>query len=214
MSVQSLVFTLEFELLSYWHIGSGLEGGAYADALALKAANGLPYIPGKSIKGLLREAFHQAQDNNWLTNTSELQLLAILFGSEGQAGQETQGLLQVSSATLSDCEQQFFATNPATKASLFSVVSSTAIDQITGVAKETSLRSMEVAVPMTMQARVSINRQHPHFAKLESLLTSTFDTWLTQVVTLITNLGAKRNRGLGQVIVTSTAITSASAGGV
>ncbi len=38
---------LKFELCSDWHIGNGKEAGAYADAMVLKDAHGLPYLPGK-----------------------------------------------------------------------------------------------------------------------------------------------------------------------
>ena len=39
-----------------WHCGSGLAAGADVDALVIKDSDGLPYIPGKTMKGLLREA--------------------------------------------------------------------------------------------------------------------------------------------------------------
>ena len=58
---------LEFSLLGDWHIGNGREGGAYADALVVKDHLGLPIINGKSIKGLLRQAFHDAFTYGWLT---------------------------------------------------------------------------------------------------------------------------------------------------
>ena len=46
----------EVEFYSIWHCGSGLAGGASKDATVLKDINNLPYIPGKTIKGLVREA--------------------------------------------------------------------------------------------------------------------------------------------------------------
>lgn len=39
-----------------WHCGSGLAAGADVDALVVKDKNRLPFIPGKTIKGLVREA--------------------------------------------------------------------------------------------------------------------------------------------------------------
>ncbi|MGB1217231.1 MAG: RAMP superfamily CRISPR-associated protein, partial [Saprospiraceae bacterium] len=47
-------YTIEFH--SYWHVGSGLFGGTEADNLVNKDKVGLPYIPGKTLKGLLRQA--------------------------------------------------------------------------------------------------------------------------------------------------------------
>ena len=41
---------------SNWHCGSGLAAGADTDELVIKDRNGLPYVPGRTIKGLLREA--------------------------------------------------------------------------------------------------------------------------------------------------------------
>ena len=47
---------IKIEFFSPWHCGSGLSAGADADSLVIKDTNGLPYIPGKTIKGLIREA--------------------------------------------------------------------------------------------------------------------------------------------------------------
>ena len=46
----------EIEFFSNWHCGSGLAAGADVDALVIKDQEGLPYIPGRTLKGLLREA--------------------------------------------------------------------------------------------------------------------------------------------------------------
>lgn len=43
---------IKIEFFSPWHCGSGLSAGADADSLVIKDTNGLPYIPGKTIKGL------------------------------------------------------------------------------------------------------------------------------------------------------------------
>jgi CRISPR/Cas system CMR subunit Cmr4 (Cas7 group RAMP superfamily) len=45
----------QIDFFSYWHASSGLAGGAYADLLVNKTREGLPYIPGRTLKGLLRE---------------------------------------------------------------------------------------------------------------------------------------------------------------
>jgi CRISPR/Cas system CMR subunit Cmr4 (Cas7 group RAMP superfamily) len=41
---------------SEWHCGSGLSSGSDLDALVVKDAEGFPFIPGKTLKGLLKEA--------------------------------------------------------------------------------------------------------------------------------------------------------------
>ena len=47
--------TLELDLSSYWHIGSGKGADAVADAVVLKDEAGLPVVPGRTLKGLLRD---------------------------------------------------------------------------------------------------------------------------------------------------------------
>jgi CRISPR/Cas system CSM-associated protein Csm3 (group 7 of RAMP superfamily) len=214
MSISSLAFTLNFSLQSYWHIGSGLEGGAYADALVLKNTEGLPYIPGKSIKGLLKEAFTVAHQNNWFADAVCDDLLALLFGVEGQGGIAAQGILQISSASLSRTERSFFAQNPAAIPNLYKVTYATAIDETTGVAKDTSLRSMEVAVPMDLAVNVAVNTQHPHYGQFDKQINKNMALWLSQVISLITQLGAKRHRGLGKVSVSITSPKNAAVGGL
>jgi CRISPR/Cas system CSM-associated protein Csm3 (group 7 of RAMP superfamily) len=46
----------KIEFYSYWHSGSGLSIAAGADLRVNKDKDGLPFIPGKTLKGLLREA--------------------------------------------------------------------------------------------------------------------------------------------------------------
>ena len=46
----------QIELHTWWHCGSGQSAGADVDALVIKDKNGMPFIPGKTIKGLLRDA--------------------------------------------------------------------------------------------------------------------------------------------------------------
>ncbi|MBK8390620.1 MAG: hypothetical protein IPL23_15620 [Saprospiraceae bacterium] len=41
----------KIEILSEWHIGSGLGAGAETDAEILKDYQGLPYIPERPLKG-------------------------------------------------------------------------------------------------------------------------------------------------------------------
>ena len=200
---------MEFNIQSYWHIGSGSEGGAYADALALKDSNQLPYLPGKSIKGLLRDAFTKAEKNNWFSDvslsenssTTSKSLVSLLFGDENNNGAFNQGAIQISSGVLSSQETAFLTQHPQAKSQLYKVTYSTAINDETGVAENTSLRSMEVCVPMTLTAQVELNANHISYLENKKLLNEKFSVWLTQVSNFITEIGAKRHRGLGKVII-------------
>ncbi len=202
MSTEAMVFELVFSLQSYWHIGCGLSGGTYEDALALKNADGLPYIPGKSIKGLLKQAVQIADQNLWFHGEATFELSHVLFGREGKSGIENQGILQITNATLSSAEQHYFnIEDPSSKSHLYQVLYSTAIDENTGVAKEASLRGVEVVIPLVLTAQVALNTQHPFFISHSELFRKNFHHWLALVVSLVGYVGAKQHRGLGEVIV-------------
>ena len=52
--MKTIKYTIRF--FSQWHCGSGTSAGADVDELVVKDKNGMPYIPGKTLKGLIREA--------------------------------------------------------------------------------------------------------------------------------------------------------------
>ena len=51
-----MTINYELKFFDYWHVSSGLSGGAALDSYVVKDSAGLPYVPGKTIKGLVREA--------------------------------------------------------------------------------------------------------------------------------------------------------------
>lgn len=185
-------FDLTFDIKSEWHLGAGREGGAYADSLVYKDSHGLPLLTGKSIKGLLRQAFREALSYGWLTDATS-QDINLLFGNES-TGLDGQGLLQLSSATLSPAEQAYFNEHKESIRHLFRVRHSTAIEHETGVAKERSLRTMEVAIPMSLQAPLTLQATPEQIAR--------YVTWLNTALPLLCAIGGKRRRGLGEVVVT------------
>lgn len=48
--MKNLKYSIQF--YTNWHCGSGQAAGADVDALVVKDAQGLPFVPGKTIKGL------------------------------------------------------------------------------------------------------------------------------------------------------------------
>ncbi|MFB9214421.1 RAMP superfamily CRISPR-associated protein [Vibrio sinaloensis] len=199
---------LVFEMQSYWLAGTGSDAGAYADNLSSKDRHGLPYIPAKTQKGQLREAFQLAENNGWFSEFDkqfDTSLTGLLFGSESRDGKNGQGVLQFSNAELSDNEKAFFLEpdsieeSNARKSCLFTLINSTAIDEM-GKAKTYSLRSYEVAIPMTLISQLVAQSQH-----LPSILREVIDqqlaSWLDSVLPLVTHIGAKKQRGLGEVAI-------------
>lgn len=185
---------LQFEISSYWHVGTGggIHGGL--DASQLRDHDGLPYLPGRSVKGLVREALRQGEALGHLK-------AGTCIAYCGEAGFDTSqrnipvtqpGKLLFSDARLHDGERaKLSSASPEVKARLFRTLQSTAIEQSTGVAKDATLRTIEVSVPMTL------------YADLGSLSTDD-KKWtedLIAVLPLIRGVGAHRTRGLGRVSV-------------
>ena len=54
MTTDCIDYTIEF--FSLWHCGSGLAAGADVDERVIRDKDGLPYVPGRTVKGLLRDA--------------------------------------------------------------------------------------------------------------------------------------------------------------
>lgn len=163
---------------SQWHCGSGTSAGADVDALVIKDKSDMPYIPGKTLKGLVREAV----DNlvQYEGKTGEIQaVLDEAFGVEGKVT----GCLHFSNATLAEKEYDAIVGNEAQEY-LYNKVSTTAIGD-DGTVVEHSLRSMETVVPCTLYARMT---------GVPAELRET----IARALGLIKRLGQKRNRGLGR----------------
>lgn len=163
---------------SQWHCGSGTSAGADMDALVIKDKSGMPYIPGKTLKGLVREATDNLEQYEG-KEADMTEALGCAFGVEG----ETTGCLHFSNATLSAKEYDAIVSNKAQEY-LYNKVATTAIDD-DGVAVEHSLRSMETVVPCTLYAQIT---DVP--AELREAI--------VKALRLIKRMGLKRNRGLGR----------------
>ena len=70
--------TYKITFYDYWHCGSGLSAGADVDLLVIKDKNKLPFVPGKTMKGLVREALNDILH----FQGKKLDLLNLLFGKE------------------------------------------------------------------------------------------------------------------------------------
>jgi len=204
--------SLVFDILTYWHAGSGRGRDVVLDAEVIRDSDGLPYLPGKTIKGLLKKAMKTAA----LARGESLDQVTQLLGSdvpgtdEAQDGDEqaqkleegrfrtTAGSLWFGSATLPRTWTDWVRSSPAegampVLAELFRSVASTSIDE-RGVAREHTLRVSEVAVPMTLRAPVrSLDPNHSEAS------------WIPLVesaLPYLRSLGVRRRRGYGRVKVT------------
>lgn len=180
--MQKIQYKIEF--FSDWHCGSGLCSGTDMDSLVLRDQDGFPYIPGKSIKGLLREAaeslYLYSQDIEWK------KFLETCFGLETDKQKNNfsqQGVCYFSNAEIEE-NLRIRLKKDEKQRFLFRKIYSTAIEN-SGQAKNHSLRSMEVAVPLVLWGEIA---GYPEGHKQKMI----------QCMEWIKRLGTNRNRGLGR----------------
>lgn len=161
-------------------MGSGLSGGTKADNLVLKDSNNIPYIPGKTIKGLFR---HAAEELSSISDhLFEKNIILDAFGDSGH-DLDLSSPLFFSDVMLNQSDSASIIAEGLSE-SLYEVISSTKIAE-NGTAEDKSLRQMEVTVPLTLYGSIQ-----DFSGKYESLL--------VKIAPMIKNLGLNRNRGLGR----------------
>lgn len=170
-------YTIKF--FSDWHVGSGLDAGRNADALVIKTKNNLPMIPGKTIKGLFRDALMDLAD---IGRIEEDEIIEI-FGSKSDAKTTQEGSAFFSNATLPTAEVLAINANQLAPF-LYRNLASTRINK-SGVAETGSLRSIEVCIPLQLEGYITLKNEGTS-SKLE------------KAAKFIRYLGVQRNRGLGR----------------
>ena len=163
--------TLKYEVnfLDYWHLSSGLSAGAKLDSLVVKDSDGLPYLSGKTLKGLVREMAELLEDEVFIKSC---------FGDEGVE----MGSCYFSNATLSKKVQEQIVTNNL-QDNLYDEIASTKIEN--GIAVDNSLREIEVVVPLTLYGIVDD-------------VPMEYKEKIMQSLKMIKRMGLNRNRGLGR----------------
>ena len=176
------------KFLSDWHCGSGLSSGIDLDLLVIKDVDNLPYIPGKTIKGLVREAVEEI--GSFDTSIDQQKILQT-FGSAYDKPEESQmpGCLFFHNAVLKEELRKEIKERKLYKY-LYRSIASTAIDK-DGVAEEHTLRKMETTVPCELEGEI-----------LE--VPDDFDQVVEKGLKFVKRLGQNRNRGLGRCIITVT----------
>ncbi len=170
---------IKIEFLSDWHCGSGLSAGADLDALCIKDELDFPFIPGKTIKGLLHEAATVVSEDNTL--------IKDVFGSATKRDNHDNEFTEQGECYFSNAELSKTVKNSAKGKTrlLFRKISSTKIDQ-NGEAEEHSLRRIEVAVPLTL------------YSKIADIPDENTKQLILRTIKYIKRLGVNRNRGLGR----------------
>lgn len=185
--MENKILQYKIDFFSSWHCGSGLSAGADVDALVVRDRDGLPYVPGKTVKGLVREAV----EDFLAFRKEDTRIVADLFGNaedrnnlpQDEEGKMKQGILFFSNAELLS-EQKQIILDEQLKPFLFDSVAATRIAE-DGIAMPHSLRRIQVVLPCTLYGQIL---DVPEESKI----------LLQQAVKLIKRMGLARNRGLGR----------------
>ena len=165
----------EIEFFSNWHCGSGLAAGADVDSLVIKDQNRLPYIPGRTLKGLFRDAATILSDDE--------DTIGIIFGVSGDKEDHKTGCAFFGNATIPVAEYHYIV-EQGLAPHLYQSFASTSIDE-KGIAKDHSLRKIETVVPCKMEGEIlNIPDGAEHI--------------LEDAMHYIKRIGTGRNRGFGR----------------
>lgn len=162
--------TLKYRLkfYDYWHLSSGLSAGAKLDSIVTKDSDAIPYVPGKTIKGLVREMADLGNDADFIKRC---------FGDKGVE----MGECYFTNAILENREE--IVANKL-QDRLYATIASTKIGD-NGIAEDDSLREIEVVIPLTLSGEI-LDIDKDDYQKIVNALK------------LIKRMGLNRNRGLGR----------------
>lgn len=206
---------LTVQLLDTWHVGTGRGVGHHLDAVIDLDVYGLPCVPGRMLRGLIRDACECLEAWGHAARFAGAPSVAALFGGLSERNDaprhqvSSPGHLGVSAARLpsalretirardkeilAEAEQtQVQAKGSSTLAMALRMTSfQTALDARTGCAKPESLRGIELAIPMTLQATIDLWPDDQVQAD---------GAWrlLDAALPLVLSLGAHKTRGQGR----------------
>lgn len=165
----------EIEFFSNWHCGSGLAAGADVDALVIKDKNGLPYIPGRTLKGLLRDAASALSVDKETINN--------IFGVSGDEDNHMTACSFFGNATLPSADYQYIV-GQGLAPHLYQTFASTRIDE-NGIAKDNTLRKIETVIPCKLEGEI-LN------------IPDGAEKAIEEAMSFIKRMGTGRNRGYGR----------------
>jgi len=163
--------TYEVKFLDYWHIGSGVSGGALYDMIILKDKNNMPYIPGKTLKGLVRENIEKLYGE---------EIMKEQLGSKG----DKLSKFYFSNAYMDENEYNEIVSN-SLQNYLYDTLTFTKINK-QGVAENDTLREFEVVLPVSLYGEIEVLQEDADTEKIKNALK------------MIKRMGLGRNRGLGR----------------
>lgn len=200
-------FLVRITMLSDWHVGSGGGQPGHIDRLVVRDADGLPYVPAKTLRGIWRDACERlafglddGRTGPWC------RLVDFIFGSQPALGEQDpsarhaqpeapplSSALLVRPARIPGALRNALLAQPAVCAAVTFVKPGVSIDPATGCARDEYLRFEEMARQGTiLEAACTL-------APIEDeLLRQAASALLVGALALIERLGGKRRRGAGR----------------
>lgn len=178
-----------------WLIGSGLSDGSRADAALARDADGLPFLPGRAVKGALREGAWRLG----LCRADLARCETLFFGSRTQGeGLNQPGNIAVSSARFPGELRALLLRETAEDrktliTDLTIIRTQTALQD--GTARDGSLRAFECGIPgLCFEGKIEV------FPKLR-MPPDWQLAYLKAVCAAVKSIGAHRSRGFGACAV-------------
>jgi CRISPR-associated protein Csx10 len=208
-------FTITITMASDWHVGSG-SGRGEIDSVVQRDSDGLPYIPAKTLTGILRDGCEQVAQALDSGNRSQWHdWINFLFGDQpttlnpGQNPGDREQLermprpaaLGIRSARFRPDFRQAMVAKPALKSAIAFMKPGVAIDAKTGAAKPDFLRVEEVvrmdAVLIAEHCTLDFS-ETPNLGESEQKVAYAL---LIAGAQMVERLGGKRRRGNGRCTV-------------
>lgn len=182
------LLNLEITMHSDWHIGTGSSGEGNIDRRIARDEDGFPFIPAKSLTGILRDSCEEVLSYLGFDADSEMDNWATyIFGRANVSSN-----LRIRAAKMDIASRDYLLSFDVAERSVLSKALATvkpgvAIDPLSGRAKDDNLSFLEVARPMVLTANVELLDSTPEVLSL-----------LVSACQLVEYIGAKRRRGLGR----------------
>ena len=179
--------------------------GNLLNALVVKDAADLPILPGRTVKGLVRDAVWKAETWGHLPEGASERLCGRSTILKPAHPNECEpGALAFDNATLPADLAAWLShsSQKETREGLFGELHATAIEVESSRAVSGSLRGIEVTVPLVLRA------------DLDVIYPDRAGDWMNELKTalpLLRGLGGSRHRGLGRVVVTLEEVDHATA---
>jgi len=202
-------FSIQIKMTSDWHVGSGV-GRGEIDSAVQRDQDDLPYIPAKTLTGILRDGCEQvalALDNgeergkwhDWVN---------FLFGdqpalAEGAIETEPQpAIISIQSAYLETKLRDALSKKKQLASAITFVKPGVSIDEITGSAKPNFLRFEEVVRVGAVLTSQTCNLDFSEIPDINDNQKRVSYALLIAGAQMVDRLGGKRRRGNGSCTIT------------